>query len=52
MITEEQVYEWVKTGQWTFAQFEEWAYGERQKAADVAYRDGYDSGSSESYDCC
>lgn len=50
MITEKQVYEWVKTGHWTFAQFEEWAYDERQKASDDAYKSGYDSASSDSYE--
>ena len=54
MISTEQVYELVKSGQWTFEQFKEWSDNcqsdSHSDGYDEGYSDGYDEGYSDGYD--
>jgi hypothetical protein len=44
-----QVYEWVKTGHWSFAEFSQWITASRT-VVDRAYNEGYNDGRKDEAD--
>jgi hypothetical protein len=49
-VTPKQVYEWVKTGHWSRAQFEAWLSNYTEAEARKAFNDGYSEGQREMSD--